>query len=50
MLDIIRFGIKMLVKWGNGMENVGVLFGLWGIWFGFGDVRGVSVGVWSVDF
>ena len=32
----------MWVKWGNGVGNVGVLFGLWGIWFWFWDVRGCN--------
>lgn len=40
LLNIVRFGINMWVKWGNGVENVGVLFGWWGVWFGFWGVRG----------
>ena len=35
LLNIVRFGIKMWVKWGNGVENVGLLFSWWGIGFGF---------------
>lgn len=40
LLNIVRFRIKMWVKWGNGVENVGLLFSWWGIWFGFWGVRG----------
>ena len=38
LLNIVRFGIKMWVKWGNGVENVGVLFSWWEVWFGFWGV------------
>ena len=46
LLNIVRFGIKMWVKWGNGVENVGLLFSWWGIWFDFG----CGVGVWVSIF
>ena len=45
-MNIVRFGIKMWVKWGNGVENVGLLFSWWGIGFDFG----CGVGVWVFIF
>ena len=46
LLNIVRFGVKMWVKWGNGVGNVGLLFSWWGIGFDFG----CGVGVWVFIF
>ena len=45
LLNIVRFGIKMWMKWRNSVENVGVLFSWWGIEIGFGLWYG-SLGVY----